>query len=209
MTDRPPATYTARMSHPAAHTALRTCRFLAVVLLCVLPAMVFGANVMRAAPLDGFVDDTGRAVDAQSLRRPLRLMVFGYLSCPDVCPLTLAAVHDALQALGARAGDIDPMFITVDPARDSVDKLHAYVSAFDPRIRGYRADTADLDRLTESLHVRYWQEPALPGASGYGMSHTATVFLLNQDGSLRNRILHVSDVGALSRAIVAAVRKPN
>jgi len=155
--------------------------------------------------LSGFVDDLGHRVNHLSLQRPLRLVFFGYTSCPDVCPLTLAAVHQALEALGPQADRIDPVFVTVDPGRDSVARLHSYVSAFDPRIRGYRAEPRQLDRLVRRLQVHYEREE-IPGSSDYGVSHTATLFLLDRDGRLLARIYHYTDPSALSDEIQSAVR---
>jgi cytochrome oxidase Cu insertion factor (SCO1/SenC/PrrC family) len=162
-----------------------------------------------AAPrglLEGFLDDDGRPVGKQALQRRYRLVVFGYTSCPDVCPLTLVAVHHALAALAGDATAVDPVFVTVDPDRDSVQKIHDYVSAFDARIRGYRGTEQALDRLTTRLHVRYWREVLSVDAKDYSMSHTATLFLLTRNDRVLAKIEHTDNPTALSQAIVNAVR---
>jgi cytochrome oxidase Cu insertion factor (SCO1/SenC/PrrC family) len=82
-----------------------------------------GAERPHVELLEGFVDDLGRPVSDHLPGRPYRLVVFGYTSCPDVCPLTLVAVHRALVTLADEAA-------AVDPDRDSVQKIHDYVSAF-------------------------------------------------------------------------------
>lgn len=155
--------------------------------------------------LRGFVDDLGRGVNAHSLERPLRLVFFGYTSCPDVCPLTLLAVHQALQSLGPLADRVDPVFITVDPDRDTVTRLHRYVSAFDARIRAYRADSRRLDSLARELNVRY-ERVAIPGSEEYSVNHTAMLFLLDRDGRVLAHIYHYTDPEALSEEIVSALR---
>ncbi len=162
---------------------------------------------MRADPWSGLVDDLGQPVSARSLHRPRRLVVFGYTSCPDVCPLTLLAVHQALDELGSLAASIDPMFVTVDPDRDSEQRLHQYVSAFDARIRGYRADDAGLSQLAQSLHVRYWRESLYPDSTEYSMNHTSTVFVLGAGQRVLARIPHVDQADRLARAIVNAIRR--
>ena len=191
---------------------LRSPATLAILLaVCgsVLPTdvcVVRGAEVARTGLLEGFVDDLGRPVNQRTLDRPYRLLVFGYTSCPDVCPLTLVAVHRALALLGERAAAIDPVFVTVDPDRDSVQKIHAYVTAFDPRIRGYRGDEQALDRLTQRMHVRYWREALSDDAKDYAMSHTATLFLLAHNEQVLDKIEHVANPAALTKAIVKAVQ---
>jgi len=162
-------------------------------------------EVLGAGFLSGFVDDLGRRVHRNTLQRPLRLVFFGYTSCPDVCPLTLLAVHQALEAFGSRANRIEPVFVTVDPDRDSVARLHSYVEAFDPRIRGYRANPSELDRLAQELGVQYQREE-IPGSKEYGFSHTDTLFLLDRDGRVLARIYHYTDPTALGEEIVSAVR---
>jgi protein SCO1/2 len=173
-----------------------------------LPTAAAAARAAAAAPpglLAGFVDDLGQPVTDQTLKKPYRLVVFGYTSCPDVCPLTLLAVHMALEHLAREAEKVDPVFVTVDPDRDTVDQLHRYVSAFDARIRGYRAGDEDLDRLTKLLHVRYWRESLSEGSTEYWMSHTATIFLLTGDEQVVARIDHVDNARDLSKAIEQAV----
>jgi protein SCO1/2 len=155
--------------------------------------------------LSGFVDDLGRPVTRDTLQRPYQLIVFGYTSCPDVCPLTLQAVHRALVRLRSKAAMVDPVFVTVDPDRDSEAKLHQYVSAFDDRIRGYRGGDEALDRLTKILDVHYWRESLTPGSKDYWMSHTATLFLIGRDRHVVARVDHVDDPAKLSLAITHAV----
>lgn len=174
-------------------------------LLLAITAPARGSSDVQVMPLTGFVDDLGRRIDDAAHARPLRLIVFGYTHCPDVCPLTLAGVHLALVELGARAELVDPVFVTVDPERDSVAVLHGYVSAFDSRIRGYRIDAALLQQFADTLRVRYWREATGPLPSDYGMSHTATLFLVRRDGRLAARIPHDADPRRLARAILSAV----
>ena len=156
--------------------------------------------------LSGFVNDLGHPVSGEDRVLPYRLVIFGYTTCPDVCPLTLVAVHRALSALGQAAADVDPVFVTVDPDRDTVDRLHQYVTAFDPRIRGYRSSDEDLDRLTKKLHVRFWREALTPDATDYWMSHTSKLFLLTPDDRVRATIDHVDEPNRLAQAIADAVR---
>jgi protein SCO1/2 len=181
------------------------------LLRAVCPALMamFGLvhSAHSASGLSGMIDDLGQPADRQTLHRPLRLLIFGYTTCPDVCPLTLLAVHQALSQLGPLADDVDPMFVTVDPDRDSQEKLHQYVESFDPRIRAYRGSDHSLEHLAQPLRVRYWREVLYPGSSDYSMSHTATLFLLNRNQQLLIPIEHTDAADSLASAIVRAVRR--
>jgi protein SCO1/2 len=154
----------------------------------------------------GFIDDLGRPVTGRSPGKKYRLIELGYTHCPDVCPLTLVAVRTALRDLGPLADRLEPVFVTVDPDRDSVEVLRRHVSAFDSRIRAYRGDEKALDRVCERLHLQYWRETNPPGVSGYGMSHSAIVVLLRDDGRVPARIHFDEDPRVLARSIVSAVK---
>jgi protein SCO1/2 len=154
----------------------------------------------------GFVDDLGRPVSGRSAGKKYRLIEFGYTHCPDVCPLTLVAVRTALRDLGPLADRLEPVFVTVDPERDSVEVLHRHVSAFDPRIRAYRGDEMALNRLCERLKLQYWRETNPPGVSGYGISHSAILVLLRSDGTVSARIHFDENPVVLARSIVSAVK---
>jgi cytochrome oxidase Cu insertion factor (SCO1/SenC/PrrC family) len=181
-----------------------------ILLQLLLPPTAFTVALANSAPpttslLTGFVDDRGKTVGAQSLKKPIELVVFGYVSCPDACPVTLLAIHEALQTLGKSATDVDPAFITVDPDRDTVPVLHRYVEAFDRRIRGYRGTNTALTRIAHSLDVKYQRRAMNVAAGGYSMDHTATIFILQRDGRVAAQVPHVDDPKELTAAIVTAV----
>ena len=178
-----------------------------VVSLACLFSPASGGAVAAQLLLSGFVNDLGHRVDVQDPVKPYRLLVFGYTTCPDVCPLTLVAVHRALVRLGSAGAGVDPVFVTVDPDRDTVEKLHQYVTAFDVRIHGYRSNDEDLDRLAQRLHVRFWREALTPDARDYSMSHTSKLFLLSRGDRVLATIDHVDDPDRLAQSIVDAVRR--
>ena len=105
------------------------------------------------------------------------LVVFGYTSCPDVCPTTLLAVHRALNALGASAERVVPIFVTVDPDRDTAEHLRTYTASFDPRIRSL-SDPAVAAATLRAFHARAERRNA-PSGAGYSMDHTAALYLLD------------------------------
>lgn len=180
-------------------------------LLFALALLARGVPAADSGPvsLRGFTNDLGQVIEADSPRGATTLMVFGYTSCPDVCPLTLVAVHQALAQLAKRGLSCDVAFVTVDPDRDTVPRLHDYVGAFDAKIRAYRGEEALLDRLTRSMKVRYWREKLYPDAPDYFMSHTPTLFLLSAQGRIMKRIEHSPDTIKLRAGIIDAIVSVN
>jgi protein SCO1/2 len=165
------------------------------------------AIAIAGSLLDGFTDDQGSELASAPISRPLTLLAFGYTSCPDVCPLTLLAVHQALVQLGRDADRVAAYFVTVDPERDSVARLHQYVGSFDERIRALRGPDASLEALTGHLKVRYWREALYPDSTDYVMSHTATLFLLDQHQHVLARIPHDDRADVLAGRIVREVKR--
>ena len=113
--------------------------------------------------------------DADFVGRYL-LVAFGYTSCPDVCPLTLAAIHRALQNLGTASSELAPVFITVDPQRDTPDRLAVYLNPFDPRIVGFTGSAGAIAASAAAFHVEF-QAQQIQGT--YSVDHTALLFLVD------------------------------
>ena len=113
---------------------------------------------------------------AQAPNGRFLLVAFGYTFCPDVCPTTLLAVHRALVLLGAGAEHVVPIFVTVDPARDTADRLRAYVANFDPRIRSV-SDPAAVEMAVKAFHAR--AEKRIIAGENYAMDHTAVLYVLD------------------------------
>lgn len=131
----------------------------------------------------------GRAVTSEDFRGRWQLIAFGYTSCPDVCPTTLLEMTHVLAALGQRAASVQPLFITVDPERDTATVLRAYCQAFDERILGLTGLPGLVQRAAENFKVRAEKirDPsAAPGV--YTVDHTAGMFLLGPDGVLTAKL---------------------
>jgi protein SCO1/2 len=111
-------------------------------------------------------------------------LFFGYTQCPDVCPTTLAALAEAMKALGPDADRVQVLLVTVDPDRDTAEVLKAYVPAFDPRFVGLRGDAAATERVAKEFRVIYQK---VPGATPetYTVDHSAGTFLFDPQGRLR------------------------
>jgi protein SCO1/2 len=136
-------------------------------------------------------DQNGMRRTDTDFRGKYMLVFFGYTFCPDVCPTTLAVEAEALDKLGARANAIAPIFITVDPKRDTSEKLKAYLSAFDARPPGSRPNFVGLTGSDEEIAeaakaFRVYYQAHLDGQTGngsdYSVDHTGNVYLMSPEG---------------------------
>lgn len=145
-------------------------------------------------------DTQGHAVTEHSFPGRLRLVFFGFASCADVCPATLAKVRPALAALGEDADRVQPLFISVDPDRDTPERLARYVRAFDARILGATGSPAQLGAFARSYGVYVDVESHAAGRIAYSVTHSSSLLLIGPDGALLGVIdSHVPSVELAAR----------
>jgi protein SCO1/2 len=142
---------------------------------------VTGLDTGKSLVLEDFNGKTRTLAD---FRGKVVLVTFGYTSCPDVCPTTLQDYAQAMKRLGDDASRVQLLFITVDPARDTEQRLRAYVPAFDPRFLGLRGDEKAIERVTQDFHVYAQAHPGKPGEP-YTVDHASQVFAFDPQGRLR------------------------
>lgn len=148
------------------------------------------------------VDHHGRTVSDQDFRGRFQLITFGYTYCPDVCPTTLAEMAAVMKELGDGAKKVQPVFVTVDPERDTPAVLKNYTQFFDPRILGMTGSPELIRRVAENYKVRFEkvQEAGAP-ADRYAMDHSAGMFLIGPDGRFLARFAYAMPVQELTRRI--------
>lgn len=134
-------------------------------------------------PEFALTDQTGAAFTPEDLRGRYTWMFFGFTNCPDVCPITLNLLAQARAALQERNPAVVPevVFVSVDPARDSAERIAAYVSSFDPAFRGVRGSDAELGPLLAKLGVAVQKHAH--GGDNYNVVHNPHVYLIGPDGS--------------------------
>jgi protein SCO1 len=113
---------------------------------------------------------------------------FGFTNCPEVCPTTMYEMSETLKALGTEAEDFRLFFITVDPERDTAEKLKNYLSNFDSRIEALVPTAEQLPETAKAFRAIYEKVPTSDG--GYTMNHTASLFLFGRDGKFRSTIAY-------------------
>jgi len=137
-------------------------------------------NVLIGDPFH-LTDDKGRPVTDADYRGRWMLVYFGYTNCPDACPLALQKMTIALKTLGQLAEQLAPLFITVDPARDTPGRLAGYLENFDPRIVGVTGNDQQIAAVAKAYHVYYSSsEPDKLGA--YLVSHSSFFYLMDPGG---------------------------
>ncbi|WP_144634442.1 SCO family protein [Bordetella genomosp. 13] len=131
----------------------------------------------------------GRSVSSDSLRGKTVLLFFGYASCPDICPTTMAQLSTVLQQLGDQAERMRIVFVSVDPHRDTPDMLQAYVDAFNKQAIGLTGTEKQIADLARRYRVAYQIEKPRPGDSAdvYDVTHSRGVYIF--DGRGRARLL--------------------
>ena len=145
----------------------------------------------RLRPRYVMMDQYGRTVSQDDFQGKFQLIYFGYTSCPDICPTSLAVMARALKMLGAEADQIQPIFITVDPQRDTPQLLGEYVTYFHPRMLGLSANPEITRRTAELFRARYEMVPAESGdAARYTMDHTASLYLLGRNAEFITKFAH-------------------
>jgi protein SCO1/2 len=126
------------------------------------------------------IDHTGKLRTDEDFRGKLLLIYFGYSYCPDVCPTDLQQIGLAVDGLGTGAEAVQPIFITLDPERDTAAHLADYVSAFHPRLIGLTGSAEQIRRVALAYKVYYAKHP--PDSQDYVIDHSSFVYLVDKAG---------------------------
>ena len=127
------------------------------------------------------VDHTGKPRTDADFRGKLMLVYFGFSFCPDVCPTDLMAIGQAVDKLGPGGDAVQPLFVTVDPDRDTPARLADYVPFFHLRLLGLTGDAAQI-RDAARLYRVFYAKVAIEGAAEYTVDHSGFVYLMDRDG---------------------------
>jgi protein SCO1/2 len=139
-------------------------------------------------------DATGKQVTDQDFRGKYLLIYFGYTFCPDVCPTTLNEIAAALDKLGPKGDHIAPLFITVDPKRDTPPVIRQYVTAFSPRLIGLTGPQDQIATVEKEYRVYAAEHRTGPGPDDYSMDHSSIIYLMGPDGVSLPRSGQISPV---------------
>ena len=150
------------------------------------------------------IDQNGKTVTAGDFRGRFMLVYFGYTYCPDVCPTTLTTMADAIDILDGDGESVVPVFITVDPERDTPEHLKMYVNYFHPRLVGLTGTSESVAAAAKAYRI-YYAKTSEDGAAGddYLMDHLSFVFLMGPDGAFRAHF----ENGVSSEAMAERIRE--
>ena len=157
---------------------------LVVGLLVMFWAMGGVSKVAQPAAIGGpfqLTDQSGKTVTDKNLKGKPTLIFFGYTHCPDVCPTELQAISLALDTLGAAADAVQPLFITIDPERDTPARLADYVSSFHPRLIGLTGPLPAIRKTAIAYRV-FFSKPGVAAPADYPVDHTGFIYLVGKDG---------------------------
>ena len=198
---------------------LRVIRWSAIGLILVLAAVWIGKWTMGGGPAGSgsagvsvpggvqvggpfkLIDRTGKTVTDADYRGRWTLVYFGYTFCPEVCPTELQSIAGAMHQLGPVAEQITPIFITVDPERDTPKAMGEYVKLFDERLVGLTGSAADIAAAARAYRV-YYAKAETKNGGDYLMDHSSFLYLMGPDGRLRMLI----KPGTSSATIAADIR---
>ncbi|MCW9035181.1 MAG: SCO family protein [Rhodospirillales bacterium] len=161
----------------------------------VLPAIEIGG------PFD-LVDHTGKAVTQDDYKGKFLLVFFGYTFCPDVCPTNLSIVSDALEIMTPEEKEkVQPLFISVDPERDTVELLQEYVTLFHPQMVGLTGTTENIAKVARSYRAFYAKAKESGGDEDYLVDHSATTYLMGPKGEFLTTFSHASDPELVAKGV--------
>ena len=134
-------------------------------------------------------DHMGQVRHLEDFKGKVVAVFFGYTRCPDVCPTTMMSLASAMKVLGDKAKEVQVLFITVDPERDTEEILAQYVPSFDPSFIGLVGTQAQLKEATRNYRAVYRKQPTADGSS-YTMDHSAGVYVFDRKGEIRAFLRH-------------------
>lgn len=132
----------------------------------------------------GIADTSGQIRCIEDFKDQVTLVFFGFTRCPDVCPSTLMRLRQVRDALGEDAEKLQVLLVSVDPERDTPERLEAYVKNFDPSFIGLRPEPAELEKVIKAFHAIAVKVPTADGQD-YTVDHSATIYVYDRRNQLR------------------------
>lgn len=149
------------------------------------------------------IDTTGqRRTEKDFVGKPM-LVFFGFTNCPDVCPSGLQTLTVALDKLGDKAGRLSPLFITVDPERDTQQSLAAYMKSFHPRIQALTGTSDEVNAAIKAYRVYAVKVPDNTDPTRYNIDHSSFFYLMNANGEYVKHFPHSTEANTLADALAA------
>ena len=182
--------------------------FMAVAVAAILAVYVWredGGGLARIGGPFTLVDHTGAQRTEADFKGRHALIYFGYSFCPDVCPTALADMLIALDELGPDAARVQPLFITIDPDRDTPEALKDYVANFHPRLIGLSGSPAQVSGAARAFRVYYAKVDDPEAGRNYLMDHSSVIYLMDPDGRYLAHFSHGTAPETMARRLLELV----
>lgn len=145
-------------------------------------------------------DHNGRRVTEKDFAGEFMLVFFGYTYCPDICPGELQVISAVMDQLGEKAKKVTPVFITVDPERDTVEQMKSYVENFHPRLVGLTGTPEEIRAAAKAYRI-YYQKADSESAADYLMDHSSVVYLMSPEGEYLTHFAYGTGVDKMTQGI--------
>lgn len=185
----------------------RTALLIAVCIL-ILAALYVGGKRLQTQPEGAAIggpftltEGDGKTVTDKSFGGKYLLIYFGFTHCPDTCPTTLGTMASALKQMGKRRGEVQPLFITVDPERDTPAVVGAYADAFGTNLIGLTGTPAQIAAVEQEYKVYAEKHVTGTGADDYVMDHSSVLYLMDPNGKFLAAVNPDQSAGALGDEI--------
>jgi cytochrome oxidase Cu insertion factor (SCO1/SenC/PrrC family) len=140
--------------------------------------------------------------DTQSLRGKFLLVYFGYSYCPDVCPTGLTRITDALKKLNPeKRAHLQPLFITIDPVRDTAKTLHDYMSNFDPSFIALTGSPEAIKKAADAYIIYFKSQQKNPEDKEYSVDHSSYIYVMNEEGDYISHFSHTTDPAIMAQKL--------
>jgi protein SCO1/2 len=170
--------------------------------------LITGNGRQSATDIGGpfvLIDGDHKTITSEDFRGKFMLVYFGYTFCPDVCPTTLNEIAEAMDKLGPVAARVQPIFITVDPKRDTPDVIKQYTASFSPTLLGLTGTPEQVAKVAKEYRVYYAEHRTGPGPNDYSMDHSSIIYLMGPDGQFIEPIPADQTAAALASDLKKAV----
>jgi protein SCO1/2 len=165
-----------------------------------------GSGVALVGGPFSLVDQDGRRVTEKDFLGKYMLVFFGYTYCPDICPTELQVMSAALDQLGPEADRIQPIFVSIDPARDTPEVLKAYVANFGPRLIGLTGSPEEVAAIAKAYRAYYAKAGNGSTATDYLMDHSSIIYLMGPDGRFVKHMPYTTDAAKLATELKETLR---
>jgi len=173
--------------------------------LYLMPTPQLSSNKNQGEVLIGgdfsLIDQHGKQTQDRDFRGKLMLVFFGFTNCPNICPTDLFIMSEAMKLLGEDSKDVAPLFITIDPERDTSEVLANYLNNFSKSLIGLTGTTAQIEQVTSNYRIYYAKAKDQNSSLEYTMDHSTFTYLMDKNGKYITHFAHNTNAQEMSNTI--------